>query len=257
MIDVRSLRKSFGVQLVLRDVSLRVRKGSVTSLIGPSGSGKSTLLRCINLLEIPDAGQVRLGERTFNFGPGNRPLTDRQLAAYRAETGMVFQHFNLFPHMTVLGNVIEGLVTVKGMKGAQARDLGRAQLDKVGLRAKEDEYPLRLSGGQKQRVAIARALAMEPEVLLLDEITSALDPELVDEVLAVIRRLAEDGMTMLLVTHEMAFARNVCDQVIFMADGLIVEEGTADVVLDTPRNERTQQFLARYNRTTMRMEEQA
>lgn len=256
MIDIRSLRKSFGTQQVLRDISLHVRKGSVTSLIGPSGSGKSTLLRCINLLEIPDAGQVRLGERAFNFGPGNLPLTDRQLAAYRAETGMIFQHFNLFPHMTVLGNVIEGLVTVKGMRRAQARDLGRAQLDKVGLSAKEDEYPLRLSGGQKQRVAIARALAMKPEVLLLDEITSALDPELVDEVLAVIRRLAEDGMTMLLVTHEMAFARNVCDQVIFMADGLIVEEGTADVVLDTPRNERTRQFLARYNRTTMRMEKQ-
>jgi polar amino acid transport system ATP-binding protein len=257
MIDIRSLCKSFGTHQVLRDVSLIVEKGTVTSLIGPSGSGKSTLLRCINLLEIPDAGQVRMGERTFNFGPGNRPLTDRQLAAYRAETGMVFQQFNLFPHMTVLGNVTLGPLTVKGMKSAQARELGRAQLDKVGLLEKENEYPVRLSGGQKQRVAIARALAMNPEVLLLDEITSALDPELVDEVLAVIRQLAEDGMTMILVTHEMAFARNVCDQVLFMDEGQVVEEGTADVIFGAPRNERTQQFLARYNRTTMREADRA
>lgn len=249
MIDIHSLYKSFGTQQVLRGVSLRVAKGSVTCLIGPSGSGKSTLLRCINLLEIPDAGEVQLGARKFRFGSGERRLSDRELSAYRAETGMVFQHFNLFPHMTVLGNVVEGLVTVRGMKPASAREIGRAHLEKVGLSGKEGEHPLRLSGGQKQRVAIARALAMAPEVLLLDEITSALDPELVDEVLAVIRELASDGMTMILVTHEMAFARNVCDQVVFMDGGLVVEEGTAEAVLDTPRNERTQQFLARYNRT--------
>jgi len=251
MIDIVSLHKSFGTLQVLRGVSLHVEKGSVTCLVGPSGSGKSTLLRCINLLEIPDAGQVRLGARSFDFGAGDRPLSDRELSAYRADTGMVFQHFNLFPHMTVLGNVIEGLVTVKRMKASQAREIGRAQLERVGLSGKEAEHPLRLSGGQKQRVAIARALAMDPEVLLLDEITSALDPELVDEVLAVIRQLAHDGMTMILVTHEMAFARNVCDQVLFMADGVVVEEGTAEQVFDAPRMQRTQQFLARYSRTAL------
>ncbi len=249
MIDIASLQKSFGTLQVLRGVSLHVEKGSVTCLVGPSGSGKSTLLRCINLLEIPDAGQVRLGTRSFSFGAGDRPLSDRDLSAYRADTGMVFQHFNLFPHMTVLGNVMEGLVTVKKMKVDSAREIGRAQLDKVGLSGKEGEYPVRLSGGQKQRVAIARALAMSPAVLLLDEITSALDPELVDEVLGVIRQLAQEGMTMILVTHEMAFARNVCDQVLFMADGLVVEQGSAEAVFGAPLNERTQQFLARYSRT--------
>ena len=251
MIEIQSLYKSFAAQPVLRGVSMRVAKGSVTCLIGPSGSGKSTLLRCVNLLEIPDSGTLRLGDRAFRFGAGERPLGDRALAGYRAETGMVFQQFNLFPHMTVLGNVVEGLVTVRRMKAAPARELGLSHLQKVGLADKADERPQRLSGGQKQRVAIARALAMNPEVLLLDEITSSLDPELVDEVLAVIRQLASDGMTMILVTHEMAFARNVCDQVLFMADGVIVEEGTAAQVLDAPRNERTRQFLARYNRTTV------
>jgi polar amino acid transport system ATP-binding protein len=249
MIVLRSLHKSFGDLAVLRGVSMRVGRGSVSSLIGPSGSGKSTLLRCLNLLEVPDAGELWLGDRRLRFGPGEKRLSDRQMAAWRASTGMVFQHFNLFPHMSVLGNVVEGLVTVRRMKLKKAHDIGRAQLAKVGLGDKEHEYPLRLSGGQKQRVAIARALAMSPEVLLLDEITSALDPELVDEVLAVIRRLAEDGMTMILVTHEMAFARSVCDRVLFIAEGVVVEEGTPDAVFGAPSQERTRQFLARYTRT--------
>lgn len=249
MIELRNLYKAFGDNQVLKGVSMTVKRGSVTSLIGPSGSGKSTLLRCCNLLEIPDAGELRLGERSFRFDRTQRPPTDRQLAAYRADTGMVFQHFNLFPHLSVLQNVIEGLVTVRGMRPAEARDIGRLQLEKVGMLEKQSEYPNRLSGGQKQRVAIARALAMNPEVLLLDEVTSALDPELVDEVLAVIRQLASDGMTMILVTHEMAFARNVCDQVIFMADGVVVEAGIAEDVFDRSQCERTRQFLARYTRT--------
>jgi len=251
MIEITDLQKSFGDNHVLKGVSMSVQRGSVTSLIGPSGSGKSTLLRCCNLLEIPDAGDIRLGEKKFHFGASHRPRSDRQLAAYRAEAGMVFQHFNLFPHMSALQNVIEGLVTVRGMRKTDAKEVGRAQLEKVGLLAKQDEYPNRLSGGQKQRVAIARALAMSPEVLLLDEVTSALDPELVDEVLAVVRGLAADGMTMILVTHEMAFARNVCDQVIFMAEGVVVEAGRADDIFLHAQQDRTRQFLARYARTNL------
>ncbi|MEO7243343.1 MAG: amino acid ABC transporter ATP-binding protein [Variovorax sp.] len=249
MIELTNLHKAFGDNCVLKGVSMAVRRGSVTSLIGPSGSGKSTLLRCCNLLEIPDAGELRLGEKTFRFDRAQRPPSDRQLAAYRAETGMVFQHFNLFPHMSVLQNVIEGPLTVRGMRLAEAQAIGRTQLEKVGLLDKQAEYPNRLSGGQKQRVAIARALAMNPEVLLLDEVTSALDPELVDEVLGVIRQLVRDGMTMIIVTHEMAFARNVCDQVIFMSDGVVVESGSASKIFDGAQQDRTQQFLARYTRT--------
>jgi len=248
MIEVRDLRKSFGTNVVLRGVSVEVQRGSVTSLIGPSGSGKSTLLRCCNLLEIPDGGQIRLGDKFFDFSASKKSLSDRQAAAYRAETGMVFQHFNLFPHMSVLQNVIEGLVTVRRMPAKQAREIGFEQLNKVGMMDKQGDYPGQLSGGQKQRVAIARALAMSPEVLLLDEVTSALDPELVDEVLAVIRQLAADGMTMILVTHEMAFAHMVCDKVIFIADGVVVESGGPADVFENAKHERTRQFLARYNR---------
>ncbi len=249
MIQVNQLKKSFGANHVLRGVSLEVERGSVTSLIGPSGSGKSTLLRCCNLLEIPDGGQIRFGQKTFDFSAPKTTLTDRMASAYRAETGMVFQNFNLFPHMSVLENVIEGLVTVRRMPINHARDIGCAQLQKVGLTDKQADYPARLSGGQKQRVAIARALAMSPEVLLLDEVTSSLDPELVDEVLGVIRQLATDGMTMILVTHEMSFAQNVCDKVIFMAEGVIVESGSPAEVFENCNHERTRQFLARYKRT--------
>lgn len=250
MIEIEGLQKSFGANDVLKSVSMAVQRGSVTSLIGPSGSGKSTLLRCCNLLEIPNAGTIRLGDKAFRFGKDHRPLSDREASAFRADTGMVFQHFNLFPHLSVLQNVIEGLLTVRRFPVAQAREVGRAQLQRVGMLAKQDEYPSMLSGGQKQRVAFARALAMSPQVLLLDEVTSALDPELVDEVLAVIRQLAADGMTMILVTHEMAFARSVCDQVIFMADGVVVESGKADDVFVHTSHERTRQFLSRYARAS-------
>jgi polar amino acid transport system ATP-binding protein len=249
VIRISDIHKAFGANQVLRGISLDIEKGSVTSLIGPSGSGKSTLLRCMNLLETPDAGRVELAEWTFEFGGGRRKLpSDRTLSQYRSHTGMVFQHFNLFPHMTALGNVIEGLVTVKRLPRAQAVAIGRRQLERVGLGDRAGEKPARLSGGQKQRVAIARALAMSPEVLLLDEITSALDPELVDDVLAVIRELAREGMTMVIVTHEMAFAREVSNRVVFMAEGVIVESGTPAEVFDAPRHDRTRQFLARYTR---------
>jgi polar amino acid transport system ATP-binding protein len=249
MIRISDIDKAFGANRVLRGISLDIEKGSVTSLIGPSGSGKSTLLRCMNLLETPDAGRVELGEWAFEFGGARRKLpSDRMLSQYRSHTGMVFQHFNLFPHMTALGNVIEGLVTVKRMPRSEAEAMGRRQLERVGLGERASEKPARLSGGQKQRVAIARALAMSPEVLLLDEITSALDPELVDDVLAVIRELAREGMTMVIVTHEMAFAREVSNRVVFMAEGMIVESGSPAALFDAPGHDRTRQFLARYTR---------
>ena len=249
MIRISDIHKAFGANQVLRGISLAIEKGSVTSLIGPSGSGKSTLLRCMNLLETPDAGRIELAEWAFEFGAARRRLpSDRTLSQYRSHTGMVFQHFNLFPHMTALGNVIEGLVTVRRMPRAEAEAIGRKQLERVGLSERANERPARLSGGQKQRVAIARALAMSPEVLLLDEITSALDPELVDDVLAVIRELAREGMTMVIVTHEMGFAREVSNRVIFMAEGMIVESGTPGELFDATRHDRTRQFLARYTR---------
>ena len=250
IIEVRHLVKRFGAQTVLRDVSLEVHKGEVLALIGPSGSGKSTLLRCLNLLTVPDAGTLRVGEQTMPFGGDGRaaPLPrDAVLAAFRARTGMVFQHFNLFPHMTVLGNVMEGPVTVLRQPKAQARDKALALLAKVGLADKADAWPDKLSGGQKQRVAIARALAMEPSVMLFDEATSALDPELVGEVLRVIHGLAEEGMTMLLVTHEMGFAREVASRVAFMRDGVIVECGPAHQVIDAPSESATRAFLARFH----------
>ncbi|MGI4861107.1 MAG: amino acid ABC transporter ATP-binding protein [Janthinobacterium lividum] len=249
MIDIQRLSKRFGDNVVLKDISLRVEKGGVVALIGPSGSGKSTLLRCINLLTVPDGGSIRVGERTLSFGAGAPALPRRrELAAYRAGTGMVFQHFNLFPHMTALRNVMEGMVTVRRLDAATARTTALALLDRVGLAALADRYPDRLSGGQKQRVAIARALALRPDVMLFDEATSALDPELVGEVLAVMKTLADEGMTMVLVTHEVAFAREVADQVVFMRDGVVVEAGPAAQVIDAPAEPATQAFLARFNR---------
>ncbi len=249
MIDIKNLSKRFGDHVVLKDISLQVDKGSVVAMIGPSGSGKSTLLRCINLLTMPDGGTIRVGARSMDFnGSQGRRMHEKELASYRATTGMVFQHFNLFPHMTTVQNVMEGPVTVKKVPKAQAREQALALLARVGLAEKADAYPDMLSGGQKQRVAIARALALRPDVMLFDEATSALDPELVGEVLAVIKGLAEDGMTMILVTHEIAFAREVADQVIFMRDGVVVEAGPAEQVIDRPAQAATQSFLSRFNK---------
>jgi polar amino acid transport system ATP-binding protein len=248
MIEVADLHKSFGALEVLKGISLAVARGAVVALLGPSGSGKSTLLRCMNLLETPNRGRVRVGERRVEFAAGRARLpADRELAAFRAKTGMVFQHFNLFPHMTVLGNVMEGPVTVARTPKADAERQARALLDKVGLADKAAAYPQHLSGGQRQRVAIARALAMAPDVVLFDEVTSALDPELVGEVLAVIRQLAQEGMTMVIVTHEIAFAHEVADVVGFMSDGQIVEIGPPEQVLEHPENPRTQAFLERFH----------
>ncbi|ACA18014.1 ABC transporter related [Methylobacterium sp. 4-46] len=247
-IEIAGLRKSFGAVPVLRGVDLAVPAGGVVALIGPSGSGKSTLLRCINLLVVPDGGTIRVGETRFAFGPGATLPGARPLAAFRARTGMVFQHFNLFPHRTVLGNVTEALVTVRRLPKPEAEARAMAQLRKVGLAERAAQHPATLSGGQKQRVAIARALAMEPEVMLFDEATSALDPERVGEVLGVIRDLAAEGMTMVLVTHEIAFAREVADRVVFLRDGVVVEEGPAREVIDAPRDPATLSFLGHFHR---------
>ena len=249
MIEIADLWKSFGALPVLKGVSLKVERGSVVAIIGPSGPGKSTLLRCINLLEDPDRGHIRVGDREMRFGAGLRSKhSDRDLSTFRAATGMVFQHFNLFPHMTALGNVVCGPSIVKGIARREAAAVARALLAKVGLADKADSYPSQLSGGQRQRVAIARALAMNPSVMLCDEVTSALDPELVGEVLGVIEQLAEEGMTMIIVTHEVAFAHEVADLVAFMSGGVIVESGPPGQVLEHPENPRTRAFLARFHR---------
>lgn len=234
------LNKSFGEKHVLKDIDFEVRRQEVVALIGPSGSGKSTLIRCLNALEKADSGEIYIhGEKL------NPNLSVKQLSPLRRELGMVFQNFNLFPHMTVLQNVIEAPLLVRKMPRDQAIALGESLLQKVGLLEKRDAYPNRLSGGQKQRVAIARALAMQPRALLFDEPTSALDPELVGEVLKVMRDLAYEGRTMVVVTHEMQFARDVSDRVVFMSDGSIVEEGDPDDLFRRPKERRTQLFLER------------
>lgn len=223
-IDIKKLTKQFKGQQVLHGIDLEVNSGEVVAIIGPSGSGKTTLLRCINLLEIPDSGIIRVGNIEIN-GSIHISKQQRQVRALRQQVGFVFQGFNLFPHRTVLENIIEGPVIVKGEVRGSAEKRGRELLAKVGLSGKEDTYPRRLSGGQQQRVAIARALAMQPQVILFDEPTSALDPELVGEVLSTIRALAEEKRTMVIVTHEMSFARDVADRAIFMDHGQIVEQG--------------------------------
>jgi polar amino acid transport system ATP-binding protein len=249
MVRVEGLRKSYGTVEAVRGVSLEVRRGQVVVLIGPSGCGKSTFLRCLNLLEQPSAGTLQVGERTIQFGVRHSMPHGRELARYRARIGMVFQQFDLFPHMTALGNVMSGPTIVKKMARAEAEAIARGQLGKVGLAAFTERYPRELSGGQQQRVAIARALAMAPEIMLFDEVTSALDPELVGEVLDVMKQLALDGTTMVVVTHEMAFARDVADQVVVMDAGQVVEQGPAEEVLLQPKNPRTASFLSRFHST--------
>lgn len=244
VVRIRHLHKWFGRLHVLKGVSLDVGEREVVVIIGPSGSGKSTFLRCINFLEEPSAGTVTVDGITLQAGPRSR-AEQRLLRELRMRTGMVFQEFNLFPHMTVLENVIEGPITVKRMPRAEAVALAEELLSKVGLLEKRDEYPIRLSSGQKQRVSIARALAMQPRVMLFDEPTSALDPELTGEVLEVMRALADEGMTMLIVTHEMDFAREVADRVVFMQGGEIVEQGPPAVLFKDPQDPRTRQFLRR------------
>jgi len=251
MIEIRGLSKRFGSRHVLRQVSLQIPKGQTVAVIGPSGSGKTTMLRCINLLEEFDEGAIVFDGDPIGYltSPGGRRrrLPERVIAATRSHIGIVFQSFNLFPHMTVLRNIIAAPIRVKGMDRGAAERLARDLLARVGLSDKADEYPIRLSGGQQQRVAIARALAMQPKVMLFDEVTSALDPELVGEVLAVIKQLAEDGMTMVLVTHEMQFARDVADTIVFIADGTIIEQGPPKTLFTNPKSDRLRAFLKRYH----------
>jgi len=249
MVRVDGLRKSYGAVEAVRGVSLEVQRGQVVVVIGPSGCGKSTFLRCINLLEEPQAGSLQLLDRTIEFGPGKRLPHGRELARFRARIGMVFQQFDLFPHFTVLRNVMAGPLIVKKMAQPEAEAIARDLLAKVGLADFTARFPRELSGGQQQRVAIARAMAMQPEIMLFDEVTSALDPELVGEVLDVMKQLAIDGTTMIVVTHEMAFARDVADRVVVMDAGQVVEQGAAEEVLLAPRNPRTASFLSRFHST--------
>jgi ABC-type polar amino acid transport system ATPase subunit len=249
VIKVSNLHKKFGDLQVLKGIDAEVKKGEVLVIIGPSGSGKSTFLRCLNFLEEYDHGEVRfngqlVGYRSIENGTLKR-ASPRQIAAVRTRMGMVFQHFNLFPHMTVLENVIEGPVIVQKLSKAEATERARVLISRVGLADKVDEYPSKLSGGQQQRAAIARALAMKPEVMLFDEPTSSLDPELVGEVLEVMKTLAADGMTMIVVTHEMSFARDVADRVMVMDGGAIVEVDAPKNIFSNPRQARTAEFLRR------------
>lgn len=240
MISINGLHKQFGNLEVLKGIDLQVNKGQVIVVIGPSGSGKTTLLRCLNILEVPTAGSIKIDEQTADF---SKTVNKRTVDLLRRESAMVFQHYNLFPHMTALQNVMEGPVIVKKMSKTDARAKAEQLLNKVGLGDKLDFYPHQLSGGQQQRVGIARALALEPKVMLFDEPTSALDPELVGEVLQVMKDLATEGITMVVVTHEMRFANDVANEVIFMDQGKIIERSKPSDMFTHPKEERTRQFL--------------
>jgi polar amino acid transport system ATP-binding protein len=248
IMQATQVRKAFGRNEVLRGIDLQLRAGQVMCLLGPSGSGKSTFLRCINHLERVDSGRIRVAGSLIGYRERDgvlQELREKEISRQRAEIGMVFQHFNLFPHMTALQNVMEAPVGVKGEPRTEVRERAQALLARVGLGDRGDAYPRQLSGGQQQRVAIARALAMRPALMLFDEPTSALDPQLVSEVLDVMRDLAESGMTMIVVTHEVGFAREVADQVVFMDEGVVVEQGPPGDVLTNPQHPRTQAFLGR------------
>ncbi|MGI9116980.1 MAG: amino acid ABC transporter ATP-binding protein [Gaiellales bacterium] len=248
MVQARGLRKSFGRVEVLRGIDFEVQPGEVACILGPSGSGKSTFLRCINHLEKINAGELSVDGELVGYvrkGDNLHELKENEVARKRAEIGMVFQRFNLVPHMTALGNIMVGPTVVRGESKKVVRERAQALLERVGLGDRGDAYPTQLSGGQQQRVAIARALAMEPKLMLFDEPTSALDPELVGEVLEVMRGLAKDGMTMIVVTHEIGFAREVGDTLVFMDEGVIVEAGAPRTVIDAPQHERTKAFLSK------------
>jgi L-cystine transport system ATP-binding protein len=241
MISVKGLYKQFDKLEVLKGLDLEIERGKVIVLIGPSGSGKTTFLRCLNVLETPTKGVISIDDETLDF---SNPISNKRIASFRRQTGMVFQSYNLFPHMTALENVMEGPVTVKKESKDVVRQRAEALLNKVGLGDKLDYYPFQLSGGQQQRVGIARALAMDPKVMLFDEPTSALDPELVGEVLKVMKDLANEGMTMVVVTHEMRFAKEAADEVLFLDQGVIVERGKPEQIFSNPKEARTKQFLS-------------
>jgi polar amino acid transport system ATP-binding protein len=243
MIELQGISKRFGENVVLDGVDLTIHTGDVVGIIGPSGTGKSTLLRCINQLEVPEHGTIRMGDQTIDLSRKNK----KEILKLRQNTGMVFQRFNLFEKKTALENVMEGLVVVQKKSKEEARRIAEEELDKVGMLSWANHYPKHLSGGQQQRVAIARALAMKPALLLMDEPTSALDPELVGEVLETIKKVAEEGFTMLLVSHEMNFVRHVANRVIFLDGGHIVEDGTPKQVFEYPKNQRTRDFFAKMN----------
>ncbi|MGZ2485800.1 cystine transport system ATP-binding protein [Rhizobium pisi] len=246
MIELSNIEKRFGDAVILKDISIRIPEGSVTALVGPSGGGKSTLLRCINLLEIPTSGAIRLGEETLSFAPGKRKSW-QAIQKIRRQTGMVFQNFQLFPHQTAIENVMEGLVTVLKWPREKARERANELLTKVGMAHKTDAWPSTLSGGQQQRVAIARALAPSPRVLLCDEPTSALDPELSAEVVDVLGQLAREGTTMVMATHDLRLASKIANDVVFLEAGNVVETGSAKAIFSAPERERTKRFISTIN----------
>ena len=243
MLEIKGIHKAFGKLAVLQGVDLTVNKGDVIAILGPSGSGKTTLLRCANFLESADEGTMRFDGQTYQFGK----VSKKEIAGVRRKTGFVFQNYNLFANKTALQNVTEGLIVGRKMPKAKAEEIGRAALEKVGLSDRCDYYPSELSGGQQQRVAIARAVATDPEIIFFDEPTSALDPELTGEVLAVMRELAAEGMTMLVVTHEMSFAQNVSNHVVFMEHGIIVEQADSKTFFENPKQARTKEFLRMFH----------